>query len=233
MARRFPLLSPCLLPVFLLPVFLLAVSCGEKADTADEAKERTDALGEAIPALDEPFKATAQAPPEFKVRFETTRGDFEVEVKREWAPHGADRLYNLVRMGFFSDIAIFRVIPGFVAQFGIHGDPDISSVWRNQVLESDAVSLSNERGTLTFAMRGSPDTRTTQLFVNTSNNARLDRDGFAPVGRVTTGMEVVDSFHSGYRGEVPQQNINAWGNRYLKEKFPDLDYIRRATLIDG
>jgi peptidyl-prolyl cis-trans isomerase A (cyclophilin A) len=178
----------------------------------------------------------AQAPATFRARFETSEGDFVVEVHREWAPRGADRFYNLVRSGYFDGVRFFRVLQGFVAQFGIHGDPAVSALWREQRIPDDAVRQTNARGTLTFATAG-PNTRTTQLFINYRNNPGLDQSGFAPFGQVVEGIEVVDRLHAGYGEGAPagrgpdQGRIQAEGNAYLERAFPDLDYVRRAALV--
>lgn len=201
-------------------------------------KEKSDMKAEGVsPALTEPSKATEQAPEVFKVRFETTEGSFLVEVHREWAPKGADRFYNLIKMGFFEDVAFFRVLDGFVAQFGLSGDPEVSAVWKEAEITDDPVKQSNKRGTLTFATAG-PNTRTTQLFINLVDNPRLDGMGFAPFGVVTEGMDVVESFYSGYgegepRGRGPNQMlIQTRGNEYLKENYPELDYVKEAVIVD-
>ena len=171
-----------------------------------------------------PNDLDAQAPELFNVEIETTKGRIVVEIHRDWAPNGVDRFYNLVQAGFFKDIALFRMVKGFVVQFGIHGTPLISGVWRDAKIQDDPVKTSNERGTLTFATAG-PNTRTTQLFVNLGDNAMLDRQGFAPIGKITSGMEVVDALNYDY-GERPHQGkIQKEGNAYLKDKFPNLDYI--------
>ncbi|GAB4030832.1 MAG: hypothetical protein Fur0012_07410 [Elusimicrobiota bacterium] len=183
-----------------------------------------------------PQKANEKAPEKFKVEFKTTKGNFTVEVMRQWAPNGADRFFNLVKAGFFTDIAFFRVLDGFVAQFGIHGNPEISAVWRNQNIEDDPVKESNLKGTLTFATAG-PNTRTTQLFINYRDNVRLDDMGFSPFARVTEGMDVVESLYSGYgegapNGSGPNQGqIQRSGNHYLKSEFPKLDYIISASVL--
>ena len=188
------------------------------------------------PGLKDPSKASEKAPDTFHVKFTTTKGDFVVEVNRAWAPNGADRLYNLVKIGFFKDIAFFRAIEGFMVQFGIHGDPAVSAPWRDANIQDDPVKESNQKGYLTFAT-GGPNTRTTQLFISLVNNRRLDAMGFSPVGKVVHGMEVVESLHKGYgegapRGRGPDQSrIQAEGNGYLKGEFPNLDYIRSATIM--
>ncbi|RPI21776.1 MAG: peptidylprolyl isomerase [Acidobacteria bacterium] len=189
-----------------------------------------------LAALD-PAKATAQAPETFRVNLDTTKGPVVIEVIRAWAPKGADRFYNLVKAGFFTDVAVFRVIEGFMAQFGIHGNPSVSAVWRDAKIQDDPVKQSNLRGFISFAMAG-PNTRTTQFFINYGNNARLDSSGFSPFGRVIQGMENIDLLHSGYgegapRGRGPDQGrVQTEGNAYLKKDFPNLDYIKSATIVE-
>jgi len=169
------------------------------------------------------------APAVFKVRFDTSKGPFTVEAHRDWAPHGADRFYYLVTTGFYDDARFFRVVPNFVVQWGIHRDPKVSAQWQDRSILDDPVIQSNFRGFLTYAMRG-PNTRTTQLFLSLANNAALDRQGFAPFGRVIDGMEVVDQLYAGY-GEAPQQPlIQMQGNEYLKSQFPQLDYIKSTKV---
>ncbi|MFQ5688693.1 MAG: peptidylprolyl isomerase [Gemmatimonadota bacterium] len=178
------------------------------------------------------------APATFEVRFETSGGDFVVRVHGEWAPHGADRFYNLARNGFYDGTRFFRVLEGFVAQFGISGDPGLSAVWRDARIPDDPVRESNLRGRLTFATAG-PNTRTTQVFINYADNSQLDGMGFAPFGEVVKGMEVVDGLYGGYgegapQGHGPDQGrIQAEGNEYLEDGFPELDFITRAVVISG
>ncbi len=190
----------------------------------------------ASPGFTNPADLTAKAPETFKVQFDTTKGKFTVEVTRSLSPNGADRFYNLVRAGYFKDIAFFRVIPGFMCQFGIHGDPNVSAKWRDANINDDPVKGSNTRGTITFATAG-PNTRTTQLFINFADNANLDGMGFSPFGKVTEGMDVVDKINSEYGEGAPgghgpaQDRIQGEGNAYLKKDFPNLDYIKSATII--
>jgi peptidyl-prolyl cis-trans isomerase A (cyclophilin A) len=177
-----------------------------------------------------------QAPAVYKARFVTSKGEFVIEVQRAWAPLGADRFYNLVKTGFFDKVKFFRAISGFMVQFGINGDPAISSAWRNTSIKDDPVVKSNTRGFMTFATAG-PNTRTTQVFINLVNNARLDASGFSPFGQVVTGMEVVDSLYSGYGEGAPsgmgpnQGRIEKEGNAYLERDFPRLDAVVNATIV--
>ena len=194
--------------------------------------------GPASPLLNPRSAAMNQtAPATFKAKFETNKGDFIVEVQRDWAPNGVDRFYSLVQNGFYDEARFFRVISGFMAQFGISGDPKVSAVWREQRIPDDPVKQSNKRGFITFATAG-PNTRTTQLFINYGDNSRLDQMGFAPFGRVTEGMQVVEQLYAAYgegapQGKGPNQGrIQAEGNAYLTKDFAQLDYIKRATIIE-
>lgn len=186
-----------------------------------------------------PSSLNATAPAEYQVRFETSKGDFVVDVHRDWAPNGADRFYNLVTNGFYDGVRFFRVIPNFMAQFGINGDPQVSARWRNAAILDDPVTQSNVRGTLTFAATGRPNSRTTQVFINFRDNSNLDAMGFAPFGEVVEGMDVVDQLYSGYgegapNGQGPDQNqVQARGNEYLQSDFPQLDSIVSATVVGG
>jgi peptidyl-prolyl cis-trans isomerase A (cyclophilin A) len=189
------------------------------------------------PDLLDPTKATAKAPDVFKAKFTTTKGDFVVEVHRDWSPNGADRFYNLVQMGFFDDTRFFRVVDGFMVQWGISGDPQVSTKWQNAGISDDPVKGSNTRGMMTFAMSGAPNSRTTQVFINLVDNARLDPMRFAPFAKVLTGMEVVDQLYKGYGEGAPggngpfQGQIQSQGNAYLDSKFPKLDGVKHAELV--
>jgi peptidyl-prolyl cis-trans isomerase A (cyclophilin A) len=186
-------------------------------------------------ALLNPAALTEQAPPVYKARFDTSKGMFIIEVHRDWAPNGADRFYNLVKNGFYDEERFFRVIRGFMVQFGISGSPLISAQWENANIKDDPVTQSNQQGFVTFATRG-PNTRTTQVFINYNENHGLDSQGFAPFGQVTLGMSVVESLYNGYgegapRGSGPSQpRMQADGNEYLKSQFPKLDYITKAVI---
>lgn len=191
------------------------------------------------PAMLDPSKATETAPAKYKVKFATTKGDFIVEVDRDWAPNGADRFYNLVKIGYFQDLAFFRVISGFMMQFGIHGDPSVNKVWREANIKDDAVKQSNKPGYLTFAQTGMPNSRSVQFFINFGDNAMLDSQRFAPIGKVADGgMPVVQSIYSGYGEGAPmgrgpdQMRTQEEGNKYLRQDFPQLDYIKSVTLVD-
>jgi peptidyl-prolyl cis-trans isomerase A (cyclophilin A) len=185
--------------------------------------------------LKTPAALTEHAPATFKADFDTSKGKFVITVHRDWAPNGADRFYNLVKNGYFDDVRFFRVLDGFMAQFGIHGDPSVDAAWLRADLRDDPVKQSNKRGMVTYAT-GGPNTRTTQLFINYGDNASLDKQGFAPIGEVTTGMDVVDKFYSGYGEGAPggngpnQGTLHSQGNAYLAKSFPKLDYIKTATI---
>ncbi len=185
----------------------------------------------AKPNLRNPASMKEQAPAVYKVTFDTSAGTFVVEVHRDWAPKGADRFYNLVKNGFYDNVRFFRVIPGFMVQFGMHGNPAVQSAWTFARIPDDPVKESNKRGYITFAMAG-PNTRTTQVFINYADNAGLDKQGFAPFGKVISGMDVVDKLNATY-GAKPgddQGNIAAGGNAYLEKMYPKLDYIKKATI---
>lgn len=190
----------------------------------------------AAPSFADPSKLTEKAPESFKAQFDTTKGKFTVEVTRSLSPNGADRFYNLVRSGYFKDIAFFRVMSGFMCQFGIHGDPAVSAKWRSASIPDDPVKGSNTRGAITFAT-GGPNTRTTQFFINFGDNGNLDSMGFSPFGKVVEGMDVVDKINAEYgegapRGRGPDQGrVQRDGNEYLKKDFPNLDYIKSVTIL--
>jgi peptidyl-prolyl cis-trans isomerase A (cyclophilin A) len=185
--------------------------------------------------LGNPAALKETAPATYKARFDTSKGAFVIDVRRDMAPNGADRFFNLVKNGFYDDVRFFRVISGFMAQFGINGDPRVSAQWRAATIKDDPVKQSNRRGFITFATSG-PDSRTTQVFINFADNSRLDADGFSPFGQITTGMNVVDALHSGYgegapRGRGPDQTrMQQEGNAYLAASFPNLDFVRKATI---
>jgi peptidyl-prolyl cis-trans isomerase A (cyclophilin A) len=177
------------------------------------------------------------APAEFKVKLETSKGDIVLKITRAWAPKGADRFYSLVKNGFYDECRFYRVLPKYVAQFGIHGDPAVSAKWREVPIDDDPVQQKNTRGRLTFAKSG-PNTRTTNLFLNLKDSTSLDSQGFAPIGEVVEGLEIADLLHSGYGDGAPkgrgpsQKRIYEEGNAWLKKDFKDLDYIKTAKIVD-
>ena len=217
-----------------LAVFVAAVlaavefaACGEQVSTlkGNAPAVMMDPTGE---------QATQTAPDEFKVRFETSAGTFVIDVTRDWSPRGADRFYSLIRIGFYDDQRFFRVLPNFVVQWGMSGNPEVSTAWQTARIKDDPVKESNVPGTITFAKAGA-NSRTTQLFINLGDNsASLDGQGFAPFGRVVEGMEVVGSFNAEY-GSTPSTNqstIAERGNEFLNKNFPNLDYIVTAKIVE-
>jgi peptidyl-prolyl cis-trans isomerase A (cyclophilin A) len=183
------------------------------------------------PALLEPASAKEQAPEVYKAKFTTAKGDFVIEVHRDWAPNGADRFYNLVKMGYFDDTRFFRNVDKFMVQWGISGDPRVNAVWQQANIQDDPVKQSNKLGFVTFAQTSAPNSRGTQVFINTADNQRLDASRFAPFGQVVKGMTVVDSLYNGY-GESPNQGaIQTKGNAYLDAQFPLLDGTKHAEII--
>lgn len=228
----------------LIAVFL-ALSCGcslgkpagfkpqEGGGGAAVAQIAQDPAGALTAELPTPEQATETAPETFRARFKTTKGDFVVEVTREWAPNGADRFYNLVKLGYFRDIAVFRAIDGFMFQFGIHGDPAMNKLWADANIQDDPYNRqSNQVGCLTYAHAG-PNTRGTQLFVNLGDNAGLDRD-FPPIGKVVEGMEVVSEINTEY-GENTREvqgRLTEEGNAFIKERYPNIDYITEVVIDD-
>ena len=225
MTSRFPMRRSAALG--LLIAGIAAIAC------ADRGSEGASTL------LPGPASGTAPAaaPDTFRVAFETSKGRFVVEARRDWAPRGVDRFHALVRQQYYDDVRFYRVLPGFMAQFGMHGDPKVTEAWDKLEIEDDSVRQSNRRGTVTFATSG-PNTRTTQLFINYADNSNLDAMGFAPIGEVIEGMAVVDSLYGEYGEGAPygsgpdQMRIGAEGNAYLTRQFPRLDYIRTARLIE-
>jgi len=191
------------------------------------------------PGLRSPALVQGQAPAVFSVRFETTKGDFTMECRREWAPRGVDRFFNLVQVGYFEEVAFYRVLEGYIVQFGTHGNPEVTQIWSAASIADDPVKIPNEQGTLTFAQEA-PNSRTTQLFINLADNSsELDPYGLAPICRVIEGMDTVDSIYSGYgemhpKGEGPRPNLlQKLGNKYLRRQFPEMDYIRQAVIVSG
>jgi len=189
------------------------------------------ALALLLPAQD------AKAPAEFKVKLETSKGDIVLMITREWAPKGADRFYSLVKNGYYDECRFYRVLPKYIAQVGIHGDPKISLKWHEAAIDDDPVKQKNTRGRVTFA-KGGPNSRTTNIFINLKDSTSLDRDGFAPFAEVVDGMDVADQLHSGYgegapKGRGPgQKKIYDEGNAYLLKEFKDLDYIKTARVLE-
>ncbi|HXH49027.1 MAG TPA: peptidylprolyl isomerase [Terriglobia bacterium] len=215
----------------LIPALLVLGAC-------ESAKKEQPAAPPSQPSLGNPSSLNAQAPDVYWAKFDTTKGSFVIKVTRDWAPIGADRFYNLVKNGFYNNASFFRVIPGFIVQFGISADPKVSAVWHDADIQDDPVKQSNVAGTVTFATAG-PNTRTTQIFINLADNSRLDAQGFSAFGAVTTGMDVAQSFYSGYGEGAPmgsgpnQELIQSQGEPYLASDFPKLDHIKSATVLQS
>lgn len=220
-----------LLPVLALSAILVpSISSLGQATSARPKPHPHRPAASAGPSLLHPASLTAKAPAEFKVAFTTSAGNFIVLVHRDWAPLGADRFYNLARRGFFTNASFFRVVPGFVVQFGLNANPAVNKVWDQAKIQDDPVKQSNKRGTLVFATAG-PNTRTTQLFINFADNGGLDGRGFAPFAEVVEGMDTVDKIYPGY-GEQPSQDlITAQGDAYIAKNFPKIDKIKFARVV--
>lgn len=204
-------------------------SVSDHSETAHKAA--TDGQFKEVPEE----QLSDEVPDVFLVTFETSEGPFVVEVHRDWAPNGAQRFYDLVNIGFYDDIRVFRVVPGFVVQFGISNDPQLNETWMESTIPDDPVAQSNTRGTLTFAAASNPNSRSTQVFINlASNAASLDSRGFAPIGEVIQGMDIVDQFYSGYGESITQlqPQIASAGNAYLDGQFPNLTVIKRAYVVE-
>lgn len=218
--------SPALLA--LLALQLIPIACKDKTPPQQPR--------EAAVPTPPPTPPDATSPESFRVKFATTKGDFTVEVTRAWAPKGADRFHRLVTEGYFKDVRFFRVLPGFMAQFGLSGTPALNARMDSLRISDDPVMQSNKRGMITFATAG-PNTRSNQFFINYGDNASLDVQGFSPFGRVIDGMKVVDAMYGGYGEGAPsgagpsQDSIVTKGNEYLRRAFPKLDYIKSATIV--
>jgi peptidyl-prolyl cis-trans isomerase A (cyclophilin A) len=224
-----------LLTTFFAMMLITGILFGQTSTRATAPKP-TSQRAPARPSLLKPSSLNKQAPPTFKAKFTTTKGDFVVEVTRSWSPLGADRFYNLVKYHFYDGASLFRVLPGFVVQFGLSAKPEISRVWASATFKDDPVTQSNLEGYLTFATAG-PSTRTTQVFINLANNQNLDGMGFSPFGKVIEGMDVVQKFYSGYGEGAPggngpdQGRITNEGKPYLDKSFPLLDSIKTAVIV--
>ncbi len=180
-----------------------------------------------------PNEAREKAPATFKVKFTTTKGDFVVKAHRAWAPNGVDRFYNLAKIGYFNDISLFRAVKNFMVQFGIHGHPKVAKAWSSANIKDDPLKEDNKRGRLTYAKAG-PNTRSTQFFINYKDNVQLDKmGGFPAIAEVVEGMDVVDKFYQGYGESTTKEqgNITRKGNRFLRQRYPKLDYIKSAVLM--
>jgi peptidyl-prolyl cis-trans isomerase A (cyclophilin A) len=218
---------------FLILAGLTSVACAKGDNAADANASKSPPIAAAVP---DPHPDPA-APDSFRVAFRTGKGEFVVQVSRAWAPRGADRFHALVTSGYFDKVKFFRVIDGFMAQFGINGDPKVNEQWGNSNMPDDSVRQSNVRGAVSFAAQSSPHTRSTQLFINYGDNVALDRMRFAPFGKVVSGMDVVDKLYKEYGEGAPsglgpeQGRIEREGNAYLNKSFPKLDSIISARVI--
>ena len=223
--------------LFLSCLAILGLCAAPITNGAEDKKDEKTETKPAAVNLTDPSRLAEKSPESFKAQFDTTKGKFTVEVTRALSPNGVDRFYNLVRAGFFKDIAFFRVIPGFMCQFGIHGDPKVAAAWRTATIPDDPVKSGNDRGAITFAKTGAPNSRSTQFFINFKDNRNLDAMGFASFGKVIEGMDVVDKINGEYgegapRGRGPDQGrIQSEGNAYLTKDFPNLDYIKAVTIV--
>lgn len=228
--------------------FVFAQAPAAKSGTAAKSAAATKTgvakkAGAATPSsarLLNPAAWTKQAPPEFKAKLTTTKGDILIDVHRDWSPLGADRFYNLVRSGYFTNVAFYRVAPGFIVQFGAAADPKVGAAWEKATIKDDPVKQSNKKYTLTYAKSSLPNSRTTELFINLKDNNFLDGMGFSAFGEVVEGKEVVDQIYSGYGemaeqgGQGPSQSrVKAEGKTYLDKNFPKLDAIKSATVVSG
>jgi len=229
--RNRNLLNLILWAGLIIPALLVLGAC-------ESAKKEQPAAPPSQASLTNPSSLNAKAPDVYWAKFNTTKGSFVIKVTRDWAPIGADRFYNLVKNGFYNNARFFRVIPGFIVQWGISADPKVSAAWHDADIQDDPVKHSNVAGTITFATAG-PNTRTTQVFINLADNQMLDSQGFAPFGTVTQGMDVAKSFYSGYGEGAPQGNgpdqqlIQSQGEAYLAKNFPKLDKIMSATVLQS
>jgi len=219
------------IPAFLVMAWLLATT-GAATQSTPATGGRNGRGGPDLSKLKDPAQLTDMAPDVFRARFTTSIGAFVIEAHRDWAPLAADRFYNLVKNGFYDGSRFFRVLDGFMAQFGLNGEPEIQAAWRTANLADEPVKQSNRRGYVTFTRESGPNSRYTMVFINYKDNSYLDADGFAPFGQVVTGMDVVDKLYSGYgRTNIPdQRRIVRDGNAYLLQEYPKLDFIRTATI---
>jgi peptidyl-prolyl cis-trans isomerase A (cyclophilin A) len=202
----------------------------QKPSAAKPAPAKPAPKPVASAALRNPAALKETAPATFNVNFATSAGTFVVQVTRAWAPRGADRFYNLVKHGYYNDGRFFRVVPNFMVQFGINGDPKVQEVWREATIADEPVTQSNKRGFITFAKSNAPNSRTTQVFINFADNSRLDAGGFAPFGQVISGMEIVDKINAEYGEEPNQGRIQFEGNAYLAKEFPRLTVMKSVTI---
>jgi peptidyl-prolyl cis-trans isomerase A (cyclophilin A) len=213
-----------LLALMMIVSLSLAVAPGLAADP-QEAKPNVEKLMN-------PAQLNETAPDKFQAIFDTSKGEFIVDVTRAWSPNGADRFYNLVKNGYYNNCRFFRVVKNFMVQFGISGDPKLNAAWNTATIRDDhSAKQSNARGYITYAKTGAPNSRTTQVFINFADNSFLDSQGFTPFGKISKGMDIVDAINAQY-GESPNQTlIQSQGNAYLEKSFPKLDYVKTATIV--
>jgi peptidyl-prolyl cis-trans isomerase A (cyclophilin A) len=216
--------------MFAASAVVLAQGGASAQKAAPAAKPPAATAGPYDKALLTPSALNAKAPEAYDVKFTTSAGEFVVHVTRSWAPLGADRFYNMVKHHYLDGAAFFRVIPNFMAQFGLSPYPEVNAAWSKATIKDDPVTQSNKRGAITFAMAG-PNTRTTQLFINFKSNAGLDSQGFAPFGEVASGMDVVDKINSAHWEQPDQGAITTGGRTYLEKNFPDLTIIKSAVVV--
>jgi peptidyl-prolyl cis-trans isomerase A (cyclophilin A) len=238
MIRKLTALAALASLILLAPSLAVGDEPGDPSTPGDPILTEAAASGP-NPALLDPALADEKAPDAFRVKLETSKGDVLILVNRQWAPNGADRFYNLVKIGYFDGVVFYRVIAGFMAQCGFNPDPKVSAAWSAARIPDDPVTRENTRGMVTFAQPSQPNARSSQIFINFGDNAYLKKHGaFAPFGKVISGMDVVDSLFSGYgegapSGRGPSQSMIAReGNEYLKRDFPKLDFIIRATIVE-
>lgn len=220
-----------LAPLLVLLTFSLTTSAFSQDENSSKAAAQKSS--DKPKKVSAPPKKPEKAPDKYYASFETTKGRFVIEVTRKWAPIGADQFYNLVKSGYYDGAKFFRVVPGFVVQWGLAADPKATANWR-KTLKDEPVVASNLRGYITYAKTGAPNSRTTQVYINLKDNKRLDAMGFAPFGKVVSGLDVVEKFFSGYDGRTPrdmQYQIEKQGNKYLEREFPKLDSIKKAMVL--
>jgi peptidyl-prolyl cis-trans isomerase A (cyclophilin A) len=230
-----------MIKTLLTALFMTGAMAGSlQAQTAHKATSRATAhksTAKARRSLLRPSSLNEKAPESYRAKFATTKGDFVIEVTRAWAPLGADRFYNLVKNGFFTGASFFRVVPGFVVQFGVPANPEIAKVWMPATIKDDRPTQSNVAGYVTYAAAAAPNTRNTQVFVNLRDNSSLDAQGFAPFGKVVEGVEVVEKLYGGYGDGPPfgkgpdQERVIREGKTYLDKNFPQLDSIKSAAIV--
>lgn len=211
--------------------------CAAQSLKRETSNAQMSSLAGQNPALTDPLLANKQAPEKFLVRMKTTKGDIDIEVNRDWSPNGADRFYNMVDIGYFQDIAIFRAVPNFMFQFGVHGNPEVSNHWSESNIQDDpSAGVSNLPGYITFAKTGMPNSRSVQMFINLGNNSFLDAQGFTPFGKVVKGMDVVKKINTEYGENNPADNVQgnlvSKGNAWLLDRFKRLDLIQSVEIVE-